>query len=282
MTKTYYLKNSFHILVLMLSAHTYAQTVRQPLTASYPGMGAYSKKAADLFSIVVNPAALANLKQTGAGLYSERRFLLNAFSQYTAVAGFQTKSGAFALQADYFGYSLFNETQISLGYARALGTKVDLGARFHQYNLRIRSYPAASAFFVEMGLLFHLSEKLHAGFSVYNPVGGKLNQSVNEKIASLFRTGFGYEVSDQFYISAEMIKEENKHPGVNVVFQYQLINDFFLRAGVNTVSKQPFAGVGLKLGNYRVDMATSFHPQLGISPAVMFLFHLKKKTTNIE
>jgi len=281
-TKTDYLKNIFYILVVMLSVDSYAQTVRQPLTPSYPGMGAYSKKAADLFSMIVNPAALANLKQAGAGLYSERRFLLNAFSQYTAVAGFQTRSGAFALQADYFGHSQFNETEICLGYARALGSKMDLGARFHQYNLRIPSYAASSAFYVELGVLFHLSGKVHAGFSVYNPVGGKLNRSVNEKIASVYRTGFGYEVSDQFYISAEMIKEENKHPGVNVVFQYQLINDFFLRAGVNTVSKQPFAGVGLRLRNYRVDLATSFHPQLGVSPALMFLFDLKKKPSNIE
>jgi hypothetical protein len=280
--KTYYLKNILRILFVMLSVQSYAQTVRQPLAASYPAMGAYSKKASDIFSTIVNPAALANLKQAGAGVYSERRFLLNAFSQYTAVAGFQTSSGAFAAQADYFGYAGFNETQISLAYARSLGSKMDMGARFHYYNLRIPSYASAVAFLTEIGVLLHLTEKLHAGFSVYNPLGGELNRRRNEKIASVYRTGFGYELSDHFFISAEMIKEENKDAGVNVVFQYQLVNDFFLRAGVNTVSKQPFAGVGLKVGNYRVDIATSFHPQLGISPGLMFLFDLKGKTKNIE
>ncbi len=259
-----------------------AQTVRQPLVSSYPGSGAYSKNAADAFSFIVNPAALANLKNGGAGVYSERRFLLNAFSQYTAVAGFQTNSGSFGLQADYFGYSNYNETQIGLGYARSLGSKVDVGAKFNYYNLRIPAYTSASTFHFEAGILLHLSEKLHAGFSVFNPVGGELNKSANEKIASVYRIGLGYEVSDRFFISAEMIKEENKNTGVNAVLQYELVKQFLLRAGINTVSKQPFAGVGLKFGQFRVDVATAYHPQLGISPAVMLLFDLKTNDNKEE
>mgnify|MGYP006142521541 FL=1 len=259
-----------------------AQTVRQPLMSSYPGSGAYSKNAADAFSFIVNPAALANLKNGGAGVYSERRFLLNAFSQYTAVAGFQTNSGSFGLQADYFGYSNYNETQIGLGYARSLGSKVDVGAKFNYYNLRIPAYTSASTFHFEAGVLLHLSEKLHAGFSVFNPVGGELNKSANEKIASVYRGGLGYEVSDRFFISAEIIKEENKNAGVNAVLQYELVKQFLLRAGINTVSKQPFAGVGLKFGQFRVDVATAYHPQLGVSPAVMLLFDLKKKDNSGE
>jgi hypothetical protein len=37
----------------------------------------------------------------------------------------------------------------------------------------------------------HLSDKLHAGFSVFNPVGGELTKAANEKIASVYRGGFG-------------------------------------------------------------------------------------------
>lgn len=259
-----------------------AQTVRQPLLASYPGLGAYSKNAADAFSFTVNPAALANLKQSGAGVYSERRFLLNAFSQYTAVAGLQTNSGAFGLQADYFGYANYTETQLGLGYARSLGSKIDIGAKFNYYSLRIPAYTSASAIHFEAGVLMHLTEKLHAGFSVFNPVGGELNKATNEKIASVFRGGLGYEVSDRFFISAEIIKEENKNTGVNAVFQYEPVKQLLIRAGINTVNSQPFAGVGVRFGSFRVDVATAYHPQLGISPAVMILFDGKRKEKEAE
>ncbi|MEQ1800115.1 MAG: hypothetical protein ABL872_19320, partial [Lacibacter sp.] len=256
--------------------------VRQPLISSYPGLGAYSKQSTDQFSFIINPAALSNLQQSGAGVYSERRFLLNAFSQYTAVAGFQTNSGTFGLQADYFGYSNYNETQLGLGYARSIGSKIDVGLKFNYYNLRIPVYGSASTFHFEAGLLMHLSEKLHAGFSVFNPVGGVLNKTANEKIASVYRGGIGYEASDKFFISAELIKEENRNVGVNAAFQYVLVKQLLIRAGINTVNTQPFVGVGLKFGQFRVDVATAYHPQLGVSPAVMLLFDFKQKDNSKE
>lgn len=276
------MKKYFLSIAICISVFVDAQTVRQPLVSSYPGLGAYSKNAADAFSMIINPAALSNLKQSAAGVYSERRFLLNALSQYTVVACFQTNSGTFGLQADYFGYNNFSETQIGLGYGRSLGSKIDVGVKFNYYNLRIPVYGNASTFHFEAGVLMHLSEKLHAGISVFNPVGGMLNKTANEKIASVYRGGLGFEVSDKFFISAEIIKEEGKHVGVNAAFQYALAKQLLLRAGINTVNTQPFVGVGLKFGQFRVDVATAYHPQLGISPAVMLLFDFKKKDNNNE
>ena len=51
------------------------------------------------------------------------------------------------------------------------------------------------------------------GFSVEklelikSSIGGKLSKETDEKIASVFRGGFGYEASDKFFITAEIIKE---------------------------------------------------------------------------
>jgi len=262
--------------LLVCTIHLCAQTVRQPLSALYPAIGTYSKNVADPFSMIVNPASLANIKSSGAGVYGERRFLLEALNQYTAVGGFKTSSGNFGLQADYFGYSNYNETQLGLGYGRSLGSKVDVGVKFNYYNLRIPAYSSVSTFHFEAGVVMHLSEKLHAGFSVFNPVGGELNKETKEKIASVYRGGFGYEASDKFFITAEIIKEENKNVGVNAAFQYALIQQLLLRGGINTHNEQPFIGVGLKLGQLRLDFATNYHPQLGISPAVMLLFNFSK------
>lgn len=257
-----------------------AQTVRQPLISTYPGMGAYSKNRADVFSMIVNPAALANVKQAGGGVYSERRFLLSAMSQYTAGMALPTSSGTFGLQADYFGFSSYNETQLGLGYGRSLGSKVDVGAKFNYYNLRIPGYQAASTFHFEAGVVMHLSDKMHAAFSTYNPVGGVINKAADEKLASVHRGGIGYEVSDRFFIMGEIIKEEGRNVGVNVGFEYNLVQQLLLRGGVNTVTSQPFVGAGLRLGTLRVDVASYYHPQLGITPAVMLLFDFKKPEGN--
>ncbi len=263
-------------MLVIYTVCSYSQTVRQPLSPLYPGIGAYSQRISDPFAMIINPAALATIKTAGAGVYGERRFLLEALNQYTAVAGFKTASGNFGVQADYFGYSNYNETQLGLGYGRSLGSKVDVGVKFNYYNLRIPAYSSVSTFHFEAGVLMHLSDKLHAGFSVFNPVGGELNKETKEKIASVYRGGFGYEASDKFFITAEIIKEENKNVGVNAAFQYALIEQLLVRGGINTLNEQPFMGVGLKFGQLRLDFATNYHPQLGMSPAVMLLYHFSK------
>lgn len=269
------------MLALLISGcSSSAQTVRQPLISTYPGLGAYSKNRADVFSMIVNPAALANVQQAGAGVYSERRFLLSAMNQYTAAIALPTSSGTFALQADYFGSRLYNETQLGLGYGRSLGSKVDVGAKFNYYNLRIPGYQSASTFHFEAGVVMHLSDKVHAAFSTYNPVGGVINKAADEKLASVHRGGIGYEVSDRFFMMAEMIKEEGRNVGVNVGFEYNLAQQLLLRGGVNTVTSQPFVGAGLRMGTLRVDVATYYHPQLGVTPAVLLLFDFKKSESN--
>ncbi|MFN4286479.1 MAG: hypothetical protein ACK4E8_11000 [Lacibacter sp.] len=266
--------------LLFLSLWGRAQTVRQPLISTYPGMGAYSKSRADVFSMVLNPAALANVRQAGAGVYSERRFLLSALQQYTAGMALPTASGTFGLQADYFGFNAYNETQLGLGYGRSLGSKVDVGAKFNYYNLRIPGYQSASTIHFEAGVVMHLSDKVHAAFSTYNPVGGVINKLADEKLASVHRGGIGYEVSDRFFIMGEIIKEEGRNVGVNAGFEYNLATQLLVRGGVNTVTSQPFVGAGLRLGTLRVDVATYYHPQLGITPAVMLLFDFKKPEAN--
>lgn len=253
-----------------------AQTVRQPLLSHYTGLGSYSLRHTDLFSLTVNPAALAQIKQASIGTYAERRFMLEAFNHSTVLLALPTGSGNFGLQGDYFGYRNFQETQLGLMYGRALGSKVDVGVKFNYYHLRIPGYLQTSTIHFETGLVVHFTDQLHGGFSVFNPVGGVLNKEVNEKIASVYRGGLGYEASEQFFISAEVVKEENKPVGVHAGLQYRPVQAIQIRAGVNTINTQPFLGVGVLMQQFRIDVTAAHHPQLGVSPGVLLIYQFKK------
>ena len=109
----------------------FSQTVRRPVSAIYTGLGAYSISHADVFSFTSNQASLAQLKNTSAGVFSERRFMLEEMSLYQAAVGVLTSSGNFGLKAGYYGFSDYNETQLGLAYARSLGNKMDLGVQFN-------------------------------------------------------------------------------------------------------------------------------------------------------
>lgn len=274
------LRNKLQALLLwaflcISNSNVYSQSLRYSLSMPYLSLGAYSTKQVDPFSFTNNQAALAQVKTAGVGVYGERRFLLAENSVYGVALAMPTKMGNFGLQANYGGFSNFSENKIGLAYARSLGSKVDLGVQFNYYGYRIPGYNSASTVNFEIGTIIHLTDQLNAGIHVYNPVGGKLDKFTDEKLASAYKFGLGYDVSDHFYASAEMVKEEDKSINVIGGVQYQFAKQFFARAGFMSETGGGFAGAGVAWKNLRLDVSASYHPQLGFSPGLLLIVNFK-------
>jgi opacity protein-like surface antigen len=255
---------------------TKGQIVRQPLTIRYAGLGAYSQKFADIFSSTSNQASLAQLQGGAFGVYGERRFLLEELNQFSAIVAMPTTEGTFALQGDYFGFSSFNENQLGLAYGRKISRQMDIGIKFNYHTVQVSGYGNASAINFEAGTIFHLTEKLHAGVHAYNPLSSRFGNNNNERLASLYRIGFGYEASEKVFLSGEIVKQENLGVSVNAGLQYNVTGNVFLRTGISTLTNNTYAGVGLKFGFARVDLNAAYHPQLGVTPGLLLLFNLKR------
>ena len=89
--------------------------------------------------------------------------------------------------------------------------------------------------------------------------------------------GLGYDASEKFFISAEIIKEENKAVNVVAGLQYQFAKQFFAKAGFLSESGSGYAGAGVGWKNFRLDIASGYHPQLGFSPGILLIMHFKSK-----
>ncbi|MEP6711789.1 MAG: hypothetical protein ABJA37_05195 [Ferruginibacter sp.] len=242
----------------------------------YISLGAYTTKQTDPFSFTNNQAALSQIKTSGAGVYGERRFLLTDNSVYGLALALPTKMGNFGIQANYAGFKNFTENKIGLAYARSLGSRLDLGVQFNYYGYRIPAYSNASSINFEIGAILHLSEKLNAGIHVYNPVGGKLGKLSDEKLASVYTFGVGYDASENFYVSTELVKEEDKPVNVVGGIQYRFLKQFFARAGFMSETGSGFAGAGIGWKNLRLDVSASYHPQLGFSPGLLLIVNFKE------
>jgi hypothetical protein len=256
---------------------SFSQAIRQPVAARYIGLGAYSLDHGDAFSFTSNQAALAQIKNTAAGVYGEKRFLLSSTNFYSAVVVMPTKQGNFGLQADYFGFKNYNESQVGIAYARSLGSKLDIGIKFNYYGFHIPGYGNASAINFEMGAIAHLSEKLHIGIHAYNPVGGKLSNTDNEKLSSIYKFGIGYEASEKFIISTEIIKEEDQPVNVTAGFEYNFMKQFFVRAGTSTETTNSYVGAGISWKSFRLDITGGYHPQLGFTPGLLLILNFNKR-----
>jgi len=254
-----------------------AQTVRRPVAAVYTGLGAYSTDHTDVFSFTNNQASLAQMKNASAGVYGEKRFMLDELSLYQLAIAVPTNSGNFGVKAGYFGFSDYNESQMGLAYARKLGSKIDVGVQFNYNSIQVSGYGNSSAINFEIGTVFHLTDKLNAGVHAYNPVGGKFGKNAEEKLASVYTVGLGYEASEKFFVSAEIEKEENQPVNVNAGMQYKFLPQLLARVGITTNTSNVYAGVGLFLKTFRLDVVASYHPQLGVTPGLLLLYDFKKK-----
>jgi len=267
------------LILLFLSIHFIinGQTVRRPVAAVYTGLGAYSNNHVDVLSFSNNQASLAQMKNASVGVYGERRFMLNELSLYQFAVAVPTNSGNFGVHAGYFGFSDYNESQMGLAYARKLGSKVDIGVQFNYNGIQAIGYGNSSAVNFEIGTVFHLTDKLNAGVHAYNPVGGKYGKDSEEKLASIYTVGLGYEASDKFLVSVEIEKEENQTVNVNAGMQYKFLPQFMIRAGIATNTSVLYGGASLFLKTFRLDVVASYHPQLGVTPGLLLIYDFKKK-----
>lgn len=253
-----------------------SQTLRYNVSMPYVSLSAYNSRQTDAFSFTGNQAALAKATSAGVGVYGERRFLLAENSVYGLAATIPTNKGNFGIQLNYAGFTGFNENKLGVAYARSLGKLIDVGIQFNYYGYRIPQYGNASAINVEIGMLLHFSDKLTGGIHIYNPVGGKLGKEQDEKLASAYKFGLGYDASENFTVSAEIVKEEDRNVNVTGGIQYQFMKQLFARVGFVSDTGSGFAGIGVGWKNFRLDVSGSYHPQLGLSPGLLFLMNFKK------
>lgn len=246
-----------------------------PLAGLYTRLGAYRLQRVDVFSFGANQAALSGISAVTAGVYGERRFLLQELGYYQAVLALPTPSGNFGFKGSYLGSGAHYEAQVGLAYGRKLGEKVAVGAQFNYHALQVRGYGGASAVSFEAGVLFRISPELHVGVHAANPTAARLGKSGEERLASLYSAGVGYVVSERFLLAGEVLKVEGAALDVHGGMQYNFDQRLFARCGFTSQTSSYYFGLGILLNTLRLDAAASVHPQLGITPGLSLIFNGK-------
>ena len=80
--------------------------------------------------------------------------------------------------------------------------------------------------------------------------------------------GFQWEVINSLLIIGNV--GTNKHTTLtgNIGLEYQLYKQFYVRAGMQTIPLLPTIGVGYCFLGFTADVATVYHPMLGISTGI--------------
>jgi hypothetical protein len=270
------------ILVLISTALVHAQE-NFSMGARSAGMGHATLCLADVWASHHNQAALGYLEDAGVSVYYENRWFTSSMSVQGATAAFPTgKWGAVGFVYSRFGDANYNQSKYGLTYGVRLAKGFSMGVGLNYHDTRLgEGYGSKGNFVAEIGVLGQIGKKVRIGFHAYNLgravlVKDSLN---NDRLPMIFRLGAMYTFSEKVLVSLEAEKDLNLPAIVRLGIEYRPIDLLFIRVGFNTQPFAPTIGLGFHFKGFTLDVASTIHPVLGVSPqgSLTYNFALKKK-----
>jgi hypothetical protein len=245
------------------------------------GMGGVSVATVDFWAMQNNQAIMPFYGKMAVGVYYDNRFLLKETS--TAAMGFVFPA---TKKNDYFGFSLnhygghnFGNLQAGFAYSKSFANVVSFGLQFdYLYNyFGDAAYGHRSGFTFEAGMYGQITPDFSVGFHLYNPARLKMitYNDVKEYIPTLLRLGFAYNFKKKCIVGLDIEKNLETKMQYLAGIEYIFSDYFILRGGVRLPDFSFSLGMGTVVKNMAIDMALSYHPQLGISPQITVLYKIK-------
>lgn len=249
-----------------------------PVGARAAAIGNASVCLVDVWAVYHNQANLALYKNISAAVCYENRFLVKEMSLQAAAFVLPTKKlGTFGISYSGFGYSLYRESKYNLSYAMNFGPNFSAGIGMNYLNTFIaENYGRRGSFTVEAGIRAKVVKELVVAFHAYNLTRAKMADYNNERIPTILRLGLQYDFSQKVLLSAEAEKDIDHKPRFKAGMEYRPAKLFYIRAGV---ASNPFVGsfgIGFSIADkVNIDVASSLHPVLGLSPMASLSYNFK-------
>lgn len=230
----------------------------------------------DAWAFHHNPGALAEVKQQTFGVSYENRFLLKELQSQGFVYVQPLKTGVFSVGAQLTGFNLYRTQRIGAGYSLQLSEKFSAGVQLNYQGIKLPdNYGSRNTVTAELGFLAKLTENWKIGFSIFNLGRVKLADYKDERFSTLMRLGTSYSFSKKVLVTAEVEKNVNFPLRVKAGMDYQLLDNFYFRAGLATKPIELSFGFGYKFKQFQCDIGSSYHQVLGWSPHISFTYSRK-------
>ena len=221
--------------------------------------------SSDVFTLFGNPAGLSEIKWREAGVYySPAPFgfseMANGYIAYNEPFNW----GSIAIGGMSYGFDLYKENKILLGFSYNLLDKFFLGAVLNFHTVSIKTYGSANSFYLNLGGLAYITEVIRWGFSIQNVNRASFGKE-KDQIPVVFRTGFSYDVMKNISLNASVEKDVIHNTALLVGINYDLVKYFSIRTGFSNEPSSLTAGIGINYSLISVDYAVFTHPDLGLT-----------------
>jgi len=222
-------------------------------------------------SFLGNQALAAKMEKPIYGVFSEQKYIFDGINNVILFGGLPVFRNYVTAGLNFSGSELCNQTSISLGISKKLGVKMDVGLRFNYFIEHFSGYESNNFISADAGFVFHLSSTVHLGLQIDNACTAFLSKSGNPEVKIPYRCkwGLGYDVSDQFFIGFDFVKEENLKINMVTLLKYQLKKKISIKYTVSAIQMSNAIGIEWLQKKIHFQFVCAHHPQLGISAGVI-------------
>ncbi|MCH8928010.1 MAG: hypothetical protein IIB39_04745 [Candidatus Marinimicrobia bacterium] len=233
--------------------------------------GSYSALPSDQLALFGNVANLTKQSQLNFSVIYSHPFGLKELSQSGLAMAIPSRFGAFGLSASRFGFSLYRENLLSVGYAKNPFKNISIGISLNLMEVRIKGYGVGRSMSMNSGILAELKDNLILGLTIRN-LNSPTVSAGEESLPPSMRLGLLYLPASNFKVITEYQKERGFSDILRVGAEIELFPSQFLRLGVSNNPSIISMGFGLTSKGITIDYSAVTHQFLGTTQNISFGF----------
>lgn len=172
--------------------------------------------------------------------------------------------GSFALGGMSYGFDLYKENRVTLGYSYNYDNNFFAGAVINYQTVAIQNYGNDGTIFFNIGGLAYITNDLRLGFSVFNINHATIGNEDNQ-IPMLFNAGLSYDALNELTVNFAIEKDINFKPSLQFGINYDIVEYLSLRSGFSNEPSRYSAGIGINYSMFSLDYAMFTHNELGLT-----------------
>lgn len=266
------------VFYLFLQTAVSAQVFMRPVeNAAAMGMGGGTIAMPSLSAGLGNEAQLGLGERLGFWVGSALPYGVTGWhtGNIQAVAGMGKYSGV-GLGIEHSTVDIYAEHRFRLSYGRRLTEAFHLGGSADVLRASAQEYGSTTMATFGISLLARALPDVWLGAKIQNPFQQKIGEDL---VPTLLRMGASWKPSDILLMTFETEKDLERKAMIKAGLEYRPTSVLVIRAGMrsNNLARIAF-GAGLRLkNNLAIDLASEWHPSLGLTPSAMISWRKSAK-----
>ncbi|MDF9830476.1 hypothetical protein [Parabacteroides sp. PF5-6] len=223
-------------------------------------------------SVLFNPSLIALSERKTLKINYFNKYQLKELGSVSAAFLYPNRLLPVALHINSFGYDAYRESLFRISVGKILNKRWAVGVGIHYSLLETDLYEERRGrIATDIGASFRPFDNLLIGMLILNTPSVRIQtKEVENDIFTgyVLQLGFRWEIINNLLITGNMGTCEAEELTGALGVEYQAFSSFYLRAGVQAEPLLPGFGVGYGFASFTLDLATVYHPVLGMSTGI--------------